>query len=70
MPFFSLLRFDRNKTRNNAFCFCSEKRNLFDFKKQNFLLRFDQNKTRNNVSDFAMKKETFFDFKKQNFSNF
>ena len=29
MPIFSLLRFDQNKTRNNAFLICKEKKNLF-----------------------------------------
>ena len=34
--FFSLLRFDQNKTRNNAFLICREKKTLFDLKKQKF----------------------------------
>ena len=33
---FVLFRFGRNKTRNNAWRLCSEKRNLFDYKKQNY----------------------------------
>ena len=33
---FSLLRFDQNKTRNNAFLICREKETFFDPKKQNF----------------------------------
>ena len=36
MPFFSLLRFDQNKTTNNAFLICKEKKTFFDLKKQNF----------------------------------
>ena len=33
---FGLFRFGQNKTRNNAWRLCREKRNLFDYKKQNY----------------------------------
>ena len=36
MPFISLLRFDQNKARNNAFYFFNEKETLFDLKNRIF----------------------------------
>ena len=33
---FGLFRFGQNKTRNNAWRLCREKRNLFDHKKHNY----------------------------------
>ena len=36
MPVIGLFRFGQNKTRNNAWRLCREKRNLFDYKKQNY----------------------------------
>ena len=37
IPISSLFIFGQNKTRKNALRLCREKRNLFDYKKQNFL---------------------------------
>ena len=36
IPISSLVRFDQNKTRNNAQRLCRVKRNLLGYKKQNF----------------------------------
>ena len=79
---FVLFRFGRNKTRNNAWRLCSEKRNLFDYKKQNYsnskkshffqrlnscFLQLIKKRQEIKLGDFSEKRETFFHFKKQSF---